>query len=91
MIKSFRDMQVWEDSMNIAVDIFEISNTFPKKEDYSLTSQIRRSATSISANIAEAFGRFHTKDKMNFYYFARGSVTETQSHLIYSSNYIISL
>lgn len=92
MIKSFRDMQVWSDSMDIAVEIFEISNSFPKKEDYSLTSQIRRSATSISANIAEAYGRFHAKDKINFYYFARGSVTETQSHLIYSSkiNYISS-
>ena len=83
MIKSFRDMQVWRDSMEIAVEIFEISNSFPKKEDYSITSQIRRSATSISANIAEAYGRFHTKDKINFYYFARGSATETQSHLIY--------
>ncbi|MEA1972658.1 MAG: four helix bundle protein [Candidatus Cloacimonadota bacterium] len=85
MIKSFRDMQVWKDSMNLAVEIFELTDNFPKKEDYSITSQIRRSATSISANIAEAFGRFHAKDKINFYYFARGSVTETQSHLIYSS------
>ena len=78
--------------MDIAVEIFENSNGFPKKEDYSLTSQIRRSATSISANIAEAYGRFHTKDKINFYYFARGSITETQSHLIYASkiNYISS-
>lgn len=64
MIKGFKDMPVWKESMDIAVQIFEISNSFPKKEDYSLTSQIRRSATSISANIAEAFGRFHAKDKM---------------------------
>jgi four helix bundle protein len=48
-----------------------------------LTSQLRRSASSISANIAEAYGRNHTSDKMNFYYFARDSTTETQSHLEY--------
>lgn len=83
MIKSFQDMSIWKESMGIAVKIFEISEPFPKKEDYGLTSQIRRSALSIPANIAEAFGRYHIKDKINFYYFARGSVTETQSHLIY--------
>jgi len=54
-----------------------------QKEDYGYTSQIRRSALSISANIAEAFGRHHTNDKVNFYYYSRGSVTETGSHLEY--------
>jgi four helix bundle protein len=90
MIKGFREMPIWQDSLDIAVKIFEIIELFPRKEDYGLTSQIRRSALSISANIAEAFGRNHTKDKINFYYHARGSVTETQSHLIYceKANYI---
>jgi len=55
----------------------------PRKEDYGFTSQIRRSVLCISANIAEAYGRNHTADKVNFYYFARGSVKETQSHLEY--------
>ena len=90
MIKSFREMPIWQESMDLAVKIFHVSEKFPRKEDYGLTSQIRRSALSISANIAEAFGRFHSKDKINFYYYARGSATETQSHLIYCSriNYI---
>ena len=83
MIKSFQDMPIWQESMEVAVKIFEISETFHKKEDYGLTSQIRRSALSISANIAEAYGRYHIKDKINFYYYARGSATETQSHLVY--------
>ncbi len=83
MIKSFREMPIWKESMDVAVEIFNISEAFPRKEDYGLTSQIRRSALSISANIAEAFGRYHKKDKINFYYYARGSVTETQNHLIY--------
>ncbi len=76
-------MPIWQNSMDIAVKIYELSDHFPKKEDYGLTSQIRRSALSISANIAEAYGRYHIKDKINFYYYARGSATETQSHLIY--------
>ena len=70
--------------MSIAEEIFKITENYPKKEDYGLTSQLRRSALSISANIAEAFGRQHNKDKINFYSFARGSLTETQSNLEYA-------
>jgi len=81
MYKSFKNMPIWKEAMNIAEQIFTITDNLPRKEDYGFTSQIRRAALSISANIAEAFGRNHTLDKINFYYFARGSLTETQSHL----------
>lgn len=84
MYSSFQDMPVWQRAMDVAEAIFYLSESFPPKEDYGLTSQIRRSALSISGNIAEAFGRHHLKDKLNFYYIARGSLTETQSHLIYA-------
>lgn len=83
MYKSFKEMPVWQDAMDIAAIIFFLTEKLPKKEDYSLTSQIRRAAVSISANIAEAFGRQHIKDKINFYWFARGSITETLSHIEY--------
>jgi len=83
MYNSFKDMPVWQSAMMAAVRIFELTENLPRKEDYGFTSQIRKSALSISANIAEAFGREHTFDKINFYYFARGSLTETQSHLVY--------
>ena len=83
MFKTFKEMPVWQLAMEIAVDIFNATDILPKKEDYGFTSQIRRSALSISANIAEAFGRSHLSDKVNFYYFSRGSITETQSHLEY--------
>ena len=83
MYTSFRDMPVWQEAMEVAERVFAITDKLPRKEDYGYTSQIRRSALSISANIAEAFGRSHTLDKVNFYYVARGSVTETQSHLEY--------
>jgi len=81
MYKSFKEMPVWQSAMNIAEMVFSLSDTLPKKEDYGLTSQVRRSALSISANIAEAFGREHTLEKINFHYVARGSLTETQNHL----------
>ena len=56
--------------MDIAEQVFNLTDKLPKKEDYGFTSQVRRSALSISANIAEAYGRNHTLDKINFYYFA---------------------
>lgn len=90
MYKSFRDMPIWQEAMDIAVEIFRITERLPRKEDYGLTSQIRQSAVGISATIAEAFGRQHSKDKANFYYFSRGSISETMSHLEYGYrvNYI---
>ena len=85
MYKDFTEMPVWSDAMEVAVAIFRLSVSLPKSEDYALKSQIRRSAESISANIAEAFGRFHKKDKINFYQYAKGSAFETKSHLIYGN------
>ncbi len=81
--KTFKEMTVWRDAMNVAEHIHKLTENLPKKEDYGFTSQIRRAALSISANIAEAYGRNHISDKINFYYFARGSITETQSHVEY--------
>ncbi|MEN8155231.1 MAG: four helix bundle protein [Acidobacteriota bacterium] len=76
-------MSIWNEAIVIAEIVFKITNELPKKEDYGFTSQIRRSSLSISGNIAEAYGRNHLADKMNFYYYSRGSLTETQSHLEY--------
>ena len=83
MYKNFTDMPVWQKAMDLAVEIFKLTSSLPRSEDYGLTSQIRRSSNSVPSNIAEGFGRYHKKDKINFYYFASGSITETQSHLIY--------
>lgn len=81
----FNQMPVWIKSMDIAVEVFFISDDLPRKEDYALTSQIRTSAESISSNIAEGFGRSGNKDKCNFYKFSRGSAYETKNHLIYGT------
>lgn len=69
--------------MDLAVIIFTLTEKLPRKEDYGLISQIRRSTLSISGNLGEGFGRKHTKDKLNFYYDSRASLTETKNHLIY--------
>jgi len=83
MYSSFEEMPVWKRGMDLAEQIFVITERLPKKEDYGLTSQIRRSALSVPANLAEGFGRKHSKDKVNFYYASRGSLAETKSHLVY--------
>ena len=81
MFNSFKDMPVWQKAMNVAENIFNLTNNLPKKEDYGFTSQIRRSALSIAANIAEAYGRHHISDKINILLLFTGLITETQSHL----------
>jgi len=83
MYKSFKEMPVWQLAMKVAEKIFYLTKDLPKNEDYGLTSQIRRSALSISANIAEGFGRNSIGEKMQFYSISRGSVFETMSHLEY--------
>ena len=82
MAKSFEDLEVWQMATKLAENIYQVTLTFPKQEQYALSDQIKRSVTSISANIAESFGRYHYNDKKNFLYNARGSLLETKSHLL---------
>jgi four helix bundle protein len=76
-------MPIWQEALRIAENVHALTDGLPRKEDYGFTSQIRRAALSISANIAEAFGCHHSGDKINFYYIARGSLTELESHMEY--------
>lgn len=64
------------------MSIYKITEKFPNKETYSLTDQMRRSATSIGSNIAERFSRQGRKEKLQFYYTAKGSLTELQNHIL---------
>jgi four helix bundle protein len=84
--QSFEDMPVWQKAMELAQEVFSLTESLPRKEDYGLTSQVRRSALSVPGNLAEGYGRQHTKDKLNFYYASRGSLAETKNHLIYGQN-----
>lgn len=85
-ITSFKQLRVWQKSRELAVHIYKITNDFPSDERFGLTSQIRRSATSVSANIAEGFSRSGQKDKVRFYHIALGSLTETLSHAYISND-----
>lgn len=71
MYNSFKDMPVWQVAMELSIKVFNISSSLPRSEDYGLTSQLRRAANSVSANIAEGFGWRTTKDKSQFYVIAR--------------------
>ncbi|MBI2196827.1 four helix bundle protein [Candidatus Daviesbacteria bacterium] len=81
-IKSFEDLEVWQLSVELAVKIYQLLSFFPKEEKYGIIDQLKRAIVSISANIAESFGRFHYKDSVKFLYNARGSLQESRSHLL---------
>ena len=83
---SFTEMPVWQKTHEMVVNVYKLTALFPEDEVYGLTSQIKRSALSVSGNIAEAFGRFHYLDKNKFYLNARGSLEETKNYLIISQD-----
>ena len=78
----FTEMPVWQLASEIVEDVYKLTEKMPRREDYALCGQLRKAAVSIAGNIAEGFGRGHTKDKINFYYFSRGSASEVRSHLL---------
>lgn len=84
-IESFEQLTVWQESQDLAVSIYTITKIFPKDEMFAITNQLRRAASSISANIAEGFGRQTPNDKAHFYTMAYGSLLEVKNFL-YLSN-----
>lgn len=80
-IRHFTDLKAWQINHNLVLKIYKITKGFPKEEKYGLVNQIRRAASSITANIAEGWGRYHA-DKARFYYNARGSNCEAQNFII---------
>lgn len=84
MIKSFTDLLAWKETHKLTLLVYKVTKSFPKSETYGITSQIRRAVISIESCIAEGFSRFHYKDRLVFYYDARGSVAEVESQAITS-------
>jgi len=80
-VRSFRDLQVWQRSMELTVLIYKLTATFPREEAYGLTSQLRRCAVSVPSNIAEGQGRLNTREFKQFLGIARGSNCELQTQL----------
>lgn len=83
-IKNFYDLKVWKDAHGLVIEIYDFTKKFPKDEQFGLISQMRRAASSVTANIAEGFGRFHYNDKVKFYQQGRASAVELQNHILLS-------
>ncbi|HUV70354.1 MAG TPA: four helix bundle protein [Terracidiphilus sp.] len=81
MVQSFRDLVVWQRSIQMPVSIYRLTQGFPKEEAYGLTSQMRRAVVSIGSNIAEGHGRLSTGEYRQFFGMARGSNFEIQTQL----------
>lgn len=80
-IQTHRDIEAWQKSMDLVVELYRASKAFPRDEQFGLTNQIRRSAVSIPANIAEGYGRYRKGDFLRFLSIARGSLAEVETHL----------
>jgi len=78
----YRKLRVWQTAFELAKAIYEETNKLPKHELYGLTSQMRRSAVSVAANIAEGYGRNHRKEYLQFLGLANGSLMELETHLL---------
>ncbi|MEK7605576.1 MAG: four helix bundle protein [Patescibacteria group bacterium] len=85
-ITSFTDLVVWQKAHHLAVEVYKITKIFPKEETYSLVDQMKRCSVSISSNIAEGFIRRGKKEKLQFYFTAKGSLIELQNQLLLSKD-----
>jgi four helix bundle protein len=83
-IRSFQQLDAWKKAHALILDIYKVTRKFPAEELYGIVSQMKRAASSITANIAEGFSRYHYNDKVRFYLNARGSVSELQNFLFLS-------
>jgi four helix bundle protein len=80
-IQSYRDLKVWQQSMDFVVACYKVTTGFPSCEIYCLTSQLRRAAISVPANIAEGRGRRRTKEFLRHLEIAYGSLMELETHI----------
>ena len=83
-MKSFTDLEVWKRAHAVVLDVYKLTNPFPRSEQFGVVSQIRRAAYSIPANIAEGFGRHSTKELPQFLAISNGSLEELHYFLILS-------
>ena len=89
-INSHKDLKVWQESMNLVLEVYKITDSLPKNEDFILKPQLRRSVISIPSNISEGFGRKGNKELLQFLYIALGSLSEleTQIEIVFRLRYI---
>jgi len=82
MIKTHKDLDVWKKSMDLVMDVYRDTQTFPKEEVYGLTSQIRRAVVSIPCNVAEGASRNSKKEFGQYLYIALGSASELETQIL---------
>ncbi len=89
-VNSFKDLEVWQLSHQLVLDVYKLIEEFPKQEEYRLTSQLVRAVISIPTNIAEGKGRSTVKEYLHFLIIARGSLEETKYLILLSKdlNYV---
>jgi four helix bundle protein len=80
--KTFTDLSVWKKAHSMVLQIYLLTKGFPREELFGLTSQLRRAAVSVPANIAEGFGRISKAEKVRFFNIAQGSLNEVKYFLI---------
>ncbi|MGV3598097.1 MAG: four helix bundle protein [Bacteroidota bacterium] len=81
-LKSFEELDVWKECRQLRIRISELTMKLPKQEEYRLKDQLLRASSSVTANIAEGYGRFHFQENIQFCRQARGSLSEIKDHLI---------
>ena len=84
MTQGYRDLVVWQQAMNVAVETYRLTSAFPKDEMFGLTSQMRRAAVSIASNIAEGEGRKSRNEFSHFLGIALGSKSELETQIVLS-------
>lgn len=81
-LESYRQLKVWQLGMELAKDIYLLTQKFPRYEIYGLSSQLQRSAVSVPANLAEGHAKNSTKEFLRHISIAQGSLAETETHLL---------
>ena len=81
MPRDFRDLNIWKEGYVLLLEVYRATESFPTEERFGLRSQLRRSANSVIANIAEGWGRRYPKEKIRPLSIAQGEISETVSHL----------
>jgi len=87
MVREFKKLNVWRRAIELGKAVYEVVDKFPRKEDYELSSQLRRAVVSISSNIAEGCGRYTNKDTIRFLYISMGSIKEVESQLFIAKEF----
>ncbi|MFO0889272.1 MAG: four helix bundle protein [Isosphaeraceae bacterium] len=89
-VRQYQDLIVWQKAMDLVARVYEVSESFPRREMFGLTNQLRRAAVSVPSNIAEGQGRHSTRDFLRHLSIARGSLQEVETQILIAArlNYL---